>query len=617
MEIELKEISDFIITIPPFDQLPETIIKQLIKNMTIRYIRRNTRLNNGKQNKNSLYLLRKGAISLLSEQNILLEKLGEGDLCTSFCHLYEVDNFSISVDEDTLVYTIPCQTVRNILCDYPEELAFLQKASSEALNYSISSAPETTNLTTELMQTPIADIMHHSVISIQMSGSIHNAAQLMNDNNVSSLIILKDSYVIGILTDKDITKRCVAKDIPTSEPVSQIMTRNIQSLSSQSDAFEAMMVMTRKHIRHLPIIDNEQLSGIISMNDFLRLEGRNSVYITHTISKAESVAEIAEYCQSIPQLQLQFVQMGVTAEHLAKILTAINSSATRRLIELAELKLGKAPAPYAWLAAGSQARREQSSHSDQDNALIISTSMSKEDDQWFAALAKFVCDGLAQCGYVYCPGEVMASNPKWRQTSDKWSEYFSKWIITPSPKALMYSSIFFDMRTIYGDKTLLNDVRKKMLSIAPKNNLFLRHLTTNALKLTPPLGFFRDFVLVHDGKHNNTLDLKHNGLAPIVDLARIYALAEGVEAVNTIERLKAVKGSPSLSRESADNLIDAFEFISTLRIKHQAQQIKQTLEVDNFMSPTEISKLERAHLKDTFKVIKTLQSYIETRYNIS
>jgi len=243
--------------------------------------------------------------------------------------------------------------------------------------------------------------------------------------------------------------------------------------------------------------------------------------------------------------------------------------------------------------------------------------MSGQDDQWFDDLAQFVCDGLNQCGYAYCPGNVMASNKRWRQPAKKWAEYFTRWITTPSPKALMYSSIFFDLRCISGNNQLIHSVRENMLKLTPKNNLFLAHLTFNALKLKPPLGFFRDFVLIHDGKHNDTLDLKHNGLAPIVDLARIYALAEGIEEVGTIERLKMASGSRSLSRESADNLLDAFEFISKLRMKHQAQQINIDIDADNYMVPAEISKLERSHLKDSFKVIQSLQSYIEKRYALA
>jgi len=315
-------------------------------------------------------------------------------------------------------------------------------------------------------------------------------------------------------------------------------------------------------------------------------------------------------------LQQQLVKMGATAEHVGKGVTAVTSAITRRLIEMAEQELGPPPVAYAWIAAGSHARREQTTHSDQDNALIIADELTEEDEDWFDALAKYVCHGLAACGYIYCPGEVMAMNPRWRQPQSVWLGYFRQWINTPSPKALMYSSIFFDLRTIHGDESLLKAVRKEILQLTPKNALFLAHLTVNALKLRPPLGFFRDFVLVHDGKHNDTLDLKHNGISTIVDLARIYALAEGIPAVNTIERLKQTAASPSLSRDGAANLLDAFEFIGTLRIQHQARQIAAVQTADNFMSPKEISRLEREHLKDAFKVIQTMQSSLEMRYRV-
>ena len=616
MEIELQEISDFLISIHPFHDLPQPVIEQLIKKITIRYIRRDSSFYKEFKTPDRLYLVRKGAVSLFSEQNKLLGKLGEGDLCTAFCELEKKVKFTIKVEEDTLVYTIECNAVSHILENYPEQLSFLQQTSTKHLKQSVTTTLDTNTLTSSLMKTPVSDIMHHPVITAEQSISIRDAAIIMSDNNISSLIILNQTKVVGILTDKDITRRCIAKDISTSTPVEQIMTRNIISASASSNAFEVMMTMTRKQIRHLPIINEKKLSGIINATDFLRLEGRNSVYITNAICKAESIDVIREYCQVIPQLQLQSVQMGTSADHIGKIITAISTAATRRLIELAEDKLGPSPVPYAWLAAGSHARREQSSHSDQDNALIISDTMTPEDDKWFAALAQFVCDGLNQCGYVYCPGDVMATNPKWRQPAKKWVQYFTNWINTPSPKALMYSSIFFDLRSLHGDTQLLDDVRKKMLKLAPKNHLFLAHLTFNALKLKPPLGFFRDFVLIHDGKHKDTLDLKHNGLAPIVDIARIYALAEGVSEINTIERIKQVRGSRSLSCEGADDLLDSLEFISNLRMKHQAQQISVGVEADNFMAPVEISKLERSYLKEAFKVIQTLQTHIEMLYKI-
>jgi len=617
MEIELQEICDFISTIPPFDRLPLTVIESITKKITIRYIREGAALPPKDVTQDKLYIIRKGSVSLFSRTDKLLGKLGEGDICTAFCFLDEKEKFNISVEEDTLVYTVACKTMKHALEDYPEEMSYFQKSASQRLNQAITKIQEKNVLVSSLMQTPIADILHNPVITAEATISIRDAAIRMTEKNVSSLVILDNQKPVGILTDKDITKRCIARDLSTSNPVWQIMTTDIASIPTATDAFQAMMLMSRKQIRHLPVIDNNHLNGIVSVTDFLRLEGQNSFYITNAIKKATSVSSLVKHSKALPQLQLQLVQMGAAADHVGKIITAVSSAITRRLIAMAEAQLGPAPVPYAWVAAGSHARWEQSSHSDQDNALIISDEMTKDDEKWFTALANFVCEGLAKCGYYYCPWKVMATNPRWRQPAKQWSDNFSSWISTPSPKALTFSSIFFDLRTISGDEQLLENIRQQMLQQSSQNQLFLAHLTANALKLQPPLGFFRDFVLVEDGEHKDKLDLKHNGLAPIVDLARIYSLAEGIDAVNTIERLNQVSGSDSLSIQGAANLRDAFEFISTLRIKHQAQQISNRLKADNFMNPAKISKLERAHLKDTFKVIQTLQTYVEMRYKLS
>ncbi|MBF0219617.1 MAG: cyclic nucleotide-binding/CBS domain-containing protein [Gammaproteobacteria bacterium] len=616
MEIELQEIADFIAAIPPFDRLPGAVINQITRKISIRYLRRGGDLPPDNTKEPLLYILRTGAVSLFSSQERLLGKLGEGDICTFFCMEDEHHHFVVRVDEDTLIYTLSCKTVQTLLAEYPDELAYFHKTASHRLNQTVSEMQLNSSISSTLLQTPIRNIMHTPVITADSSITIREAAQLMAEKRVSSLILLQADKPVGILTDKDIAKRCVATGLTRNTAVSEIMTSTIITVGSHTDAFEAMMKMTRKHIHHLAVIDNGQLNGIISVSDLMQLEGRNSVYITNAIRKAKSIEALEEQSRTLPQLQRQLVQMGVPVNRISEMLTAVSSAITRRLCKLAEEALGDAPVPYAWVAAGSHARREQSGHSDQDNALIIDDRMLPEHQPYFTNLAKFICDGLARCGFVYCPGDVMAINPRWRQTSQVWGDYFHNWITTPSPKALMYCSIFFDLRTIYGDETILQHLRQEMLQLTPKNELFLAHLTHNALKLKPPLGFFRDFVLVHDGKHNDTLDLKHNGLAPIVDLARIYALAEGVEAVSTLERLNSVAGSRALSSNGAENLRDAFEFINTLRMRHQAQQISDGKIPDNYLSPSDISKLERAHLKDAFKVIQTLQSYIESRYRV-
>ncbi len=611
MDIELKEIRDFLASIPPFDRLPSTLVKQLTHETSIRYIRRGMPLPPRNVTQNRLYVIRKGAIAIQSTKGKLLGKLSDGDICTIFCIDREEEKFVIDVEEDTLIYTIPCDTLFNIVRDFPSVSAFIQKTASQRLKDAVSDMMDEAAMTSPLMHTSTKALMHSPVKSVAVEASIYDAAKLMAENSISSLLITENDRAVGIITDRDITKRCIAARLSPESPVDSIMTKNMFSVNSDESAYDALMMMTRKHIHHLPIIDNDQLSGIITVTDLIRQEGRNSAYLTSAIRKADSIKALKEYSQTIPQLHLQLVRMGATSEHVGKGVTSITSAVTRRLITMAEEKLGPSPVPYAWIAAGSQARREQTSHTDQDNGLIISDELAEKDKPWFEALAKYVCDGLNECGFVYCPGNVMAINPEWRQTASVWEGYFNKWINTPQPKALMYSSIFFDLRTIYGDRSLLDKIRNTMLEQTQKSTLFIAHLIGNALNLRPPLGFFRDFVLVQDGIHKDTLDLKHNGIAPIVDLARIYALSEGISAVNTVERLKQAAGTPSLSKEGAANLLDALVFISTLRIKHQAQKIQNGLKADNFMSPIEISRLEREHLKDAFKVIQTMQTSLE------
>ena len=620
MEIELKEIRDFMAAIPPFDDLPLNVVEELTENTTIRYLRRASDFPPQDISDTRLYLIRTGAISQYSEQNELRDKLAEGDFFSTLC----VDSAgqqgdTFITDEDCLIYTIPCQKLIKICQDHPHVLSFFKESASQRLNQAVSTIlserQQQASLQSSLMFTTVDDILHADIVSIPSGSSIRQAAQKMSQHNLSSLLILSDDDQLqGIITDKDIRKRCVAAGVSSEEPVNIIMSIDILTIPSDTLAFDALMLMTRKHIHHLPICDNDTLKGIINITDLMRSEGKNSVYLGSAIRRADSIALMAEHSAQIPFLQSQLVKMGATANHVGNSVSAITTAITLRLIEMAEQKLGPAPVPYAWVAAGSQARREQTSHSDQDNGLIISNQMQTEDEQWFADLAKFVCDGLNACGFIYCPGDVMAINPKWRQTQAVWQGYFDQWVDNPEPKALMYSSIFFDLRTIHGDKKLLRKIRKKVLKKTQKNTLFLGLLIQTALKLRPPLGFFRDFVLVNDGEHNDTLDLKHNGIVPIVDLARIYALAEGITAVNTTKRLKKAAGTQSLSKEGSANLLDAFEFLATLRIQHQAKQIDSGKTADNFMAPTAISRLEREHMKDAFKVIQTMQSALHQRF---
>ena len=615
MDTELSEISSFIQSIPPFDSLPKPTLERLIRELSINYVRKGESLPPKGIDEPRLYIVRKGALSCLSNNDELISQLGEGDLCTEFCkqHLQSPSDNNLPIrrqvktDEDSLVYSLDYEILRDIGDKYPSISDYFNHNSAQRLKQRMSKVNEEAIISSTLMNTSVSNFYHSPVADIDASQNIQQAAIKMTEQGYSCLVVLDNKKPVGIVTDKDIRRRCVAQGLPITASICEIMTRDMDTIDIKNNAYDALMAMTAKHIHHLPVTKQGEVVGMVTVTDLMNNEGHNAVNFSSIIHKAKSLAELKEISHLLPKLQIRLAKLGASADHVGKSISAITMAFTKRLIEMAEERYGQAPAPYAWLAAGSQARQEQLAHSDQDNAIIICDSMKPYDDAWFESLATFVCDGLADCGFIYCPGDIMATNPKWRQPTKKWQRYFDDWVDTPNPKALLNSSVFFDLETICGDASLLESVRTNFLKKTKKNSLFIAHLSKNALSLRPPLGFFRDFVLKQNGKHKATLDLKHNGIAPIVDLARIYALSQGISAVNTIERIRQAAGTAAITKSSAENLIDAYQFLGILRVKHQANKLVQGLDADNYLSPKELSKLEREHLKDAFKVIKTLQ----------
>jgi CBS domain-containing protein len=625
MDSELAEISAFIQAIPPFDTLPESLILQLVKGINICYVRADQPLPPNGIKDARLYILRKGALVYTDHNGQLVGKYTEGEICSVFCRPAQRNEVNVNTEEDTLLYSLDYQFLLSLVGNYPHIDAFFMQTAAERLKGKMSKVNEDAIINSSLINNPISQFYHKPVLTINSQQSIQQAAIEMTAKGVSCLVVIDkkiqrhdnndilNNVPVGIVTDKDIRRRCVAEGLNFTLPVSEIMTTDMATLPEKSSAYDALMLMTSKKIHHLPITgfsdsgEYGELVAMVTITDLMNNEGHNAVNITSIIRKSATINDLIRISKLLPKLQIRMAKLGTSADHVGKSISAITMAFTIRIIEMSEKINGKAPVPYAWLACGSQARQEQLAHSDQDNALIISDDLKPEHEAWFENLASFVCDGLAACGFVLCPGDIMATNTKWRQPQKKWHKYFEQWVNTPSPQALLNGSVFFDLTTVHGDESLLNDVRSKLLKKTRGNSLFLAHLSRNALMLRPPLGFFRDFVLISDGEHKSSLDIKHNGIAPIVDLARIYALAEGITSVNTIERLQKAAGSSSISKESAANLIDAYEFLGILRMEHQANLLQAEKKPNNYLSPKKLSKLEREHLKDAFKVIKALQ----------
>ncbi len=466
-----------------------------------------------------------------------------------------------------------------------------------------------------LMATPVRALLRREPVWLAPSASIRDAAVLMRDARVSSILVVDDERLVGIVTDSDLRNRVVATGLDSQRTLAEILTKEPMVVDVHTTAFDAMLLMARMKLHHVPVVDGTRLVGMVTTSDVAEHHSTSAVVLAIEIYRQNDVEGLNRVTRRVRDLQVDLAAADATAQATGRVITAITDAVTIRLLQLAETELGPPPVPYAWVAAGSQARREQTARSDQDNCMILSDDYDPAaHGAYFEALARTVCDGLDACGYVHCPGEMMAMTDRWRQPQSRWREYFDGWINTPEPMALMLTCVFFDLRCVHGEVALLDDLRRETLRSTQANGIFLAHMAHNALKRRPPLSLFGRLSTARSGEHRGTIDIKHLAITPIVDLARIFALAAGQAAVNTDHRLEMAGHGAELSEQGARDLRDALEHLAALRIRHQARQIHAGQAPDSYLPPETLSNFEREQLKDALRVVSDMQDALGQRY---
>ncbi|MCF8480462.1 MAG: DUF294 nucleotidyltransferase-like domain-containing protein [Rhodospirillum sp.] len=613
MEVELIEIRDFLATTHPFDVLPAEEWDQLAKDVEIRYARKGTELITPGQPAEFLYIVRTGAVETRDPEGEILARLSEGEVCGVRALIRgEALNRSLTI-EDSLLYQIPAKRFDTLRKSYKQIDFFFAPMVGGRLSEAKGAVVGEQEL--NLLSIRLEEMLTREAVTIGPEATVQGAAKRMKESRVSCVLVTEGTALVGIFTDRDLRNRVVAEGVAFDTPLREVMTADPIRLDATSYAFDAMLTMSRHNIRHLPVVRGKDIAGCITTTNLIRTQTKSPVYLVGDIHKRSDAEGLKEVLSHIPELVHQMAESGATAHNIGHIVSTLTDAATVRLIQIAEERLGPPPIPYVWAAAGSQGRHEQTAQSDQDNCLILHDSyVDAQHGEYFARLAKIVCDGLDTCGYVYCPGEMMAMTGQWRQPLKTWKKYFSKWIEEPEPKALMLSSIFFDLRFIHGEEALFDELQDLVLEKCLKNRIFLAYMAGNALTHQPPVGFFRNLVLIRGGDHNRTLDMKHTGVVPIIDLARVYALSVGVKAVNTHERLMLAMDRKAISQDGAMDLRDALEFISLTRLRHQARKIRLGEKADNYLEPEALSSFERSHLKDAFGVVKTMQASMGNTY---
>ena len=460
-----------------------------------------------------------------------------------------------------------------------------------------------------LMSVQVGDMMARQPVTCAPDARVEEAARIMRDRSISSVLVMEGDALAGIVTVHDLVNKVLAEGLGGDLRLEAIMTPDPITILPDAVGLDALLAMAERRINHLPVADRTgRIVGMVGRTDLFRQQAATASHMASEIVAGESADDMAKVMARLPELLSFLTAAGTRPAAITRRITDLTDAVTRRLLALAEAKFGPPPVPYLWAACGSQGRREQTGVSDQDNCLILDDHATPEHDAYFADLARYVSDGLDRVGFVYCPGDMMATNPRWRQPRKVWRGYFAKWIAEPDEEAQMLASVMFDLRPIAGDTALFEDLQEETLRQAKANSIFVRHMIGNSLKHTPPLSLFRGLAVIRSGAHKNRLDLKHSGEVPVVDLGRVYALKGGIPAANTRERILAAIADGVVSTDGGRDLLDAYDLISETRLRHQAAQIAEGQAPDNFLAPDTMSDLERSHLRDAFLIVRTMQS---------
>jgi len=628
MQAELLEIRQHMAQYPPFEQLSDDLLDELAGQVEVGYFQAETDIYRHGDAVDYLHYIRSGAIDLYRRNGDLYNRLSEGDIFGQFDLLRDRRvRFPARAIEDTLIYFIPHAAFQH-LCDADDNFADFVEVERPRLESTVDQQRRGH----EMLITRVRKLASRAPVMVESNATVQEAAQRMGEHSASSVLVLAapqapdDSHafmhedgqprrMIGILTDHDLRNRVLAEGLPASTSVGGLIDARPITIQSDESVYEAMLRMLRNNIHHLPILHRRRPIGVLHLSDIVRYETRSSLYLVDNIFRQPSVGGLAAMKKDVRGAFVRMVNEDDNSQMVSSSLSTIGRAFTRRLLELAEEELGPPPVPYCFMALGSMARNEQSIVTDQDNALVLDDSFDPEQhDAYFLTLARRVSDGLAACGYSYCKGDIMATNPRWRQPLRVWQQYFSDWIDNPSAERLLHSSIFFDLDSVYGDEAFVERLQDLVAERASQRPRFLAAMARNALNRTPPLGFFRTFVMEKDGEQNNTINLKRRGTAPLVDLIRVHALACGSRAQNSFERLEEINKTRLLAGHSGERIRYALEFIAMVRIRHQVIDIQEEREPDNNIEPENVSDNERHNLKDAFQVLSNAQKFLKFRY---
>jgi CBS domain-containing protein len=598
-------IPSFLRLYPPFDDLSDEQLDELVRHTHIEfYAQGQVIIQQGGEPTNFLYVLRTGTVEFLDGTQVADvyyegEVFGFVSLLTSLAPA-----FTVRAQEETICYLVDSDVAQEVMSTR-HGLSFL---ATGLRRREVSALRGLERESVDPWLTKVGSLIRRAPVTVPVSSSIREAAELMTRERISSVLV-EAADQMGILTDRDLRSRVLAPGRSAETSVAEVLSSPLITVPLDAGVAEVISLMLERGIHHVPVVDDAgELLGVVTDTDLIGLEKKTPFVLKSDIERASNAADAVEAAQRLPEVVTALMSANVDPLDVGHAVAVTVDTLTQRLLEHGIRKLGDPPCPWVWMALGSEARQEQGLATDQDNALVLRPkgAAAEELAQYFDRLATLVNDHLEEAGFPKCRAGVIASNADWRDTDVGWEQRFRSWVEDPGRTGSAFTGIAFDYRPVAGPlevRPLLDDVIRG----ARAEKTFVRHLAKLAVDVRPPTGLLKDAVLDWKGKSAEKLDVKNGGIAPITNLARVFAIMSGLTENRTLRRLKEAATAGTITEDVRLGLEESFRLLWQIRLEHQVECIRGNLPPDDLVDPRSLGPLTRQGLKESFRMIERVQ----------
>jgi len=593
----------------PFSLLDNGSLKHIERNAQIAYYPKDTLLIDENVIPSAFFFIIKGIVEVRDTEE-LIDIYHNDDIFGGIELLKnQPSRYQYRVNEELICYEI-------------SKDVFLESCqnNSEFKNYFFSSIVERINMLkdrkdsakmADMMLTRVDNTILHTACIVDHDMPIIDAITKMEKENAVALIVKNESGY-GIVTDANMRKFILHNEQNSLTKIAQIQSYPIISIVQGELLFNVLLLMTGHSIKHLPVInEQEEIIGLLELIDLLSHFANQSHIIHVQIDKASDIQSIIAASKRIDTMIKTLHLKGVKSRYIAKLVSEMHKKMYAKIFKLIF--------PSEWhnkctlILLGSEGRGEQILKTDQDNGLIFEEGFKpKDQDEITMRFTKT----LDEIGFPRCKGNVMLINPKWAKSAKEYKEDIRRWIISPNNENLMDMAIFFDTFAVAGNISIFKEVRDFLMEQIQQHKEFLPHFARSIESFESPLGLFSRFIS-NDKGHKDEIDIKKGALFAVIHGVRALALEHGIHKTNTTERIKALNDIGYMNKEDAGDLLETLEVINTMRLHFQLEKRDKEEELDNYISLTSLSKLERDTLKEALKTVEAFKKRVSYHFHLN